>query len=144
MSLNTPTDTDIQWLFDIVYPKMNRSPDHRDTCIYQLTNIQLIFKRYKNDANTTLQHLTAIPGIGLTIASCLIFSANTDSMVPFDQFTMGYSLELKILKDANISDNYDSYSQKIIQYIQKNNINTILDFVIEAGKNSQYGYPPEG
>jgi hypothetical protein len=42
-------------------------------------------------------------GVGLVIASGLVFACNTDSMVPFDKYTMGWALELRIIPDNKIS-----------------------------------------
>jgi len=144
MPLKTPSEVDICWLFDNVWPAMEYAPMHRDRCISQLSLIQQVFHHNNHKGDVLLLELDAIQGIGLTIASGLIFSANRDHMVPFDKWTTGYALELNILQDANISqNNYVKYSSRILKYIQNSSgLNTILDFVREAGDNCQFPFEP--
>jgi hypothetical protein len=144
MSLNIPKETDIVWLFDEVWPLMKYSAMHRDQCRSQYSLITQIFKKHKNNGDLLLNTLTSVNGIDLTIGSGLIYSANTDSMVPFDQWTTGYALELHILPNATISRNYTKYCSLIETYVKRSSqLKTILDFVLEAGDNCQFPYDPE-
>ncbi len=144
MPLKTPSEINIRWLFDDVWPAMAYAPVHRDRCISQLSKIQQVFHHNNHNGDLLLLDLDAIEGIGLTIGSGLIFSANQDHMVPFDKWTIGYALELNILQDANISqNNYVKYSSQILKHIQNSSgLNTILNFVREAEENCQFPFEP--
>jgi hypothetical protein len=145
MSLVIPKKTDIIWLFDVVWPAMAYSTMNRDQCISQYSQITQIFQSHKNNGDLLLNTLTSVNGIGLTIGSGLIYSANTDSMIPFDKWTTGYALELRILSDAFISKgNYSKYSSLIVKYVKKSSqLKTILDFVREAGDKCQFPFDPQ-
>jgi hypothetical protein len=84
--------------------------------------------------------------VGLVISSGLIFTANRETMVPFDKYTMGWALELKIVPDNKISrdNNYTTYSRNVVGYIQKStDLHSVLDFVREADCMCQFPLSPE-
>src|SRR5947209_672914 len=97
---------------------MERSAVHRDHCLAQLDQIAEVFRENPDDADDVLQGLIMIDGIGPVIASGLIFTANRDRFVPFDRYTMGYALELRILPNHQITTgNYSRYSGLVLRYL---------------------------
>jgi len=142
---NQLTRQDILWLFDEVWPRMEYAPIHRDRCLDRLQVINSLFRRYSN-ANDLLRALDALDDVGLVIGSGLIFIANRETMVPFDKYTMGWALQLKIIPDNKISrdNNYTVYSNKVVGYAQKRtDLHSVLDFVREANDKCQFPLSPE-
>ena len=139
-----PSRQDIIFLFDDLWPLMKHSAIHRDKCLTQINTINFLFQRYGQNLDELLKELTALPDIGLVIASGLIFSANRSTMVPFDKYTIGWALQLKIIPDNKISaNNYVNYSTKIVSYINNSShLKTLIDFVREARNKVQFPIPP--
>ena len=138
-----PTQQDVIWLFDVVWPCMEYAAAYRDKCLAQLLQIQELFAQ-SNNFNTLLNHLDVLPDIGLVIGTGLIFCVNQDTMVPFDKYTTGWALELKVIPDNFISQgNYISYSRKVADYVASSKLRSILEFVREAQKKTAYPCPPE-
>jgi hypothetical protein len=124
---------------------MEYAPIHRDKCLARLEIINSILKQHTN-INDILRALDAMEDIGLVIASGLIFTANKETMVPFDKYTTGYALQLNIIPDVKISggNNYTDYSRKVHEYIQKRaDLTSVLDFVRQADDNCQFPLSPE-
>jgi hypothetical protein len=139
------TTQDIIWLFDEVWSRMEYAPIHRDKCLDRLKIINSLFRQCSN-INELLRALDTVEDIGLVIASGLIFTTNREAMVPFDKYTMGWALELKIIPDNKISrnDNYTDYSKKVHAYIQtREDLHSMLDFVREADDRCQFPLSPE-
>ena len=144
--ISEPTLEDILWLFDELWPLMEYSRSHRDKMIGMQNEIASCFQGWASDANQLLKALDNLDGIGLVIASGLIFSANRNTMVPFDQYTTGWCLEKDILPDHYISreENYANYCGRVLDYVQNSpHLNAVLDFVREAARESQFPFPPE-
>lgn len=139
------TVQDIIFLFDDLWPEMEYSAVHRDECLAQIDQINAIFQRHQQDFNELLQALSTIPGIGLVIGSGLIFSANRDTMIPFDKYTTGWALELGIIPDNRISaENYVNYSSGVQDHIRNSeHLSDIVDFVREARVRTQFPIAPE-
>ncbi len=136
----------IIFLFDVVWPRMLYSSVFRDKCLARLPVINSLFEQYSSDANKLLLTLDTLPDVGLVIGSGLIYSANRNSMVPFDKWTMGWALELRIIPDNKISagKNYTRYCENIVSYIkQSDHLKSIFDFVREAEVKAQFECPPE-
>ncbi len=140
------TAQDIEWLFDVVWPRMEYAALHRDSSLARLGSINRLFAIDADDPDTLLRELVTLDGIGLVIGSGLIFAANRETMIPFDKFTMGWALELRIIPDNRISTprNYATYCRKIIEYIeQSDHLDDVLSFVLEADAQAQFPFPPE-
>ena len=73
---------------------MDRSSAHRDRMIGVQDEISSCFQEWASEPNQLLKALDNLDGVGLVIASGLIFSANRNTMVPFDQYTTGWCGEL--------------------------------------------------
>ena len=144
--INQPDLEDICFLFDVLWPGMDRSSAHRDRMIGIQNEISNCFQESASDSNQLLKALDNLEGVGLVIASGLIFSANRDAMVPFDQYTTGWCLEKNILPDHYISlgENYADYCARVSAYVQEApHLNTILEFVREAAIESRFPISPE-
>lgn len=139
------TVQDIVFLFDDLWPEMMYSANRRDECITRIQQINSLFQMHQQNFDYLLNALDELPGIGLVIASGLIFSANRDTMVPFDKYTTGLALELGVIPDNRISaNNYVNYSNRIIDYITNSgHLSNVVDFVREALSNTQYPIAPE-
>ena len=105
------TESDISYLFDDLWPVMPYSQNHKSNCLNQLKPIQNYFSKYPLNENhiDLLNGLDSLDGIGLTIASGLIWSANRENRVPFDKYTTTYAIELKLIRTEKISTNYINY-----------------------------------
>ena len=125
---------------------MEYSPVHRDRMIGMQDVISSCFQEWATDPNQLLRALDNLDGVGLVIASGLIFSANRNTMVPFDQYTTGWCLEKNILPDHYISleENHANYCGRVSDYVQNSpRLNSVLDFVREAASESQFPIPPK-
>ncbi|WP_299097882.1 hypothetical protein [uncultured Winogradskyella sp.] len=110
--------SDILYLFDELWPLMPYAQDHKRNCLEQLKPIENYFAKYslKENHDELLIGLDSLDGIGLTIASGLIWSAHRKDRVPFDKYTMTYALELKLLRTEKISNDYIEVSEIIKEY----------------------------
>jgi len=123
---------DIVYLFDELWPFMPYATEHKRKCLEQFEKIQDLFKRYKPKNHDELfWDLEALPGIGITIASGLIWSGYEDRRVPFDRYTTSYALKLHIIRTNNIWHNYLEYCSNIKSYCEEQDYD-IEDFVREA------------
>ena len=140
-----PTVQDIIFLFDDLWPEMEYSAAYRDSCLAQINQINAMFQRHQQNFDDLLNELDSLPGIGLVIASGLIFCANRATMVPFDKYTTGWALELRIIPDNRISaNNYVDYSSRIRDYIRNSeHLSDIVDFVREARVSTYFAIAPE-
>ena len=131
----TITKTDIERLFDDLWPAMLYAHENRLNCLTQFHSIQNYFKK-SVDHNLLLKNLCSLNGIGITIGTGLIWSAFPETRVPFDKYTLTYALQKKIIRTNNVSENYVSYSQKIKDFCDEFTIDerlyNIEDFVREA------------
>ena len=144
--INTPGITAIEWLFNEIWPLMEGSQGHLARMIGKQNSITRAFEEFGNDPSQLLRALDAMPDVGLVIASGLIFSANPDDFVPFDQYTMGWAISENIVPDNYISKgcNYVEYSAAIKEYVKnRSDLDSILDFVREASQKGQFGIAPE-
>lgn len=140
--INPITQQDMAWLFDTLWPWMKRAASHHANCLAQFNVIEGLFRAYRNDPDALLLQLDNLKGIGLVIASGLIFSSNRDSFIPFDRYTMGWALRLGIIPDHYISQGtYAKYSQMIVAYINRvKHLDSIFSFVREAEITAK-GFP---
>ncbi|WP_430412943.1 hypothetical protein [Kordia sp.] len=102
------TKSDILYLFDNLWPVMPYAQEHKRNCLAQIKPIENYFAKYplNENHNELLNGLDSLDGIGLTIASGLIWSANRKTRVPFDKYTTTYALELKLIRTEKISTDY--------------------------------------
>ena len=124
------TKTNIEILFDELWPGMLYVSDHRLNCLTQFDSIQNYFKK-NSDQNVLLGNLCSLEGIGLTIGTGLIWTVYPDTRVPFDKYTLTYALQKEIIRTDNISENYTLCSEKVKKYCDKKQW-TIKNFVREA------------
>ena len=108
LMINTPGITAIEWLFNAIWPLMEGSQGHLARMIGKQNSITRAFEEFGNDPSQLLRALDAMPDVGLVIASGLIFSANPDDFVPFDQYTMGWAISENIVPDNYISKGCNS------------------------------------
>jgi hypothetical protein len=108
---------DIHHLFDELWPAMHASNSHKQHCINILPYIESCFRKWGDNYDFLLDGLSSLDGIGLTIASGLIWSTDRLEAVPFDKFTMTYALTERILRNEHISGGrYADACQKILAY----------------------------
>ena len=141
-----PSESNTKYLFDEIWPLMEGSQGHLARMIGKQNSITRAFEEFGNDPSQLLRALDAMPDVGLVIASGLIFSANPDDFVPFDQYTMGWAISENIVPDNYISKgcNYVEYSAAIKEYVKnRSDLDSILDFVREASQKGQFGIAPE-
>jgi hypothetical protein len=124
-------------LFDYLWPAMTLASGHKATCIEKLSAINNCFIKFKDDHDKLLASLSSLDGIGLTIASGLIWSYYPHNRVPFDKYTVTYAIDLKIIPSENISSNYTKYSEKIKEFCSEYIDYTIEDFVRQAMEEMQ-------
>lgn len=129
------TKADIEMLFDDLWPMMYHSKIHKQNCLNSLVAIQHYFK-ISTDDNILLKNLRSLDGIGLTIASGLIWSVNQYSRVPFDKYTLTFALVNKIIPSEYISKDYINNCLKVTQFCEQFEIDgrayDVRDFVREA------------
>ncbi|HKB42003.1 MAG TPA: hypothetical protein VKD72_36585 [Gemmataceae bacterium] len=142
--MNTPGPTHIRFLFDQLWPEMEYSPVHCDRCLANLDRITEVFRENPDDPEGVLQGLLEIEDIGPVIASGLIFSANRDRFVPFDKYTMGYALELRILSDRRITTgNYGRCSASVVDYVAGHPEVGDIEGFVRAARHTQFPFSPE-
>ncbi len=126
----------IDFLFDQLWTRMNGRELAREKCYENIDTIVNKFKIHQKDFDKLLASLTSLEGIGLVIASGLIFMAFPNDAVPFDKYTMGYSLRQGILRNNKISGSrYSSACKEVVRYIDNTqHINDIWGFVRAAGE----------
>lgn len=109
---------DIYYLFEDLWPMMLYAHDHKRNCIAQFKAIENYFVKYpqNTDHNILLNSLRTLDGIGITIASGLIWSAHRIERVPFDKYTLTYSLEKRILQTDKISNDYIGACERVKEY----------------------------
>lgn len=137
-------NTDITWLFNEVWPGMEGAAGHRENCLAALPRLNAIIQANTADPDSALVDLASIPGVKWVIASGLLFASAPKVMVPFDKYTMGWALELGILKSHVISKGkYSDASRRVVAYVERSPwLNEILDFVREAS-STQTPFAPE-
>ena len=132
------TKTNIENLFDDLWPGMLYAYDHKLNCLSQLNSIQNYFKK-SSDHNVLLKNLCSLDGIAVTIGTGLIWSVFPDTRVPFDKYTLTFALQRKLVRTDKISEKYVQHSQKIKIFCDEFTIDkrryTIKDFVREAWKS---------
>ena len=131
--------SDILYLFEELWPLMPYTEKHKINCLTRFKIIESYFAKYscKENHNELLKGLNSLEGIGLTIASGLIWSVYRKDRVPFDKYTMTYALELKLLRTEIISDDYIGACDIIKKYcdglkFENESAYEIEDFVREA------------
>lgn len=141
---------DVRYLFDELWPMMHGSELHKQNCIAHFKQVESCFRKWEGDFDSLLRGLDSIDGIGLTIASGLIWSVYPDEAVPFDKYTMTYALTVEILATNNISDDkYAAACKKVVAYCEGFTCTEedgtarayeIQDFVVDAMQEMQ-DYP---
>lgn len=123
----------IHRLFNKLWPGMRVSTSHRDHCLKILPQLESYFKKWGSDLDSLLDCLASLDGIGLTIASGLIWSVYPGTAVPFDKWTMSYALGERILTTPQISKgNYTKACRKIIAHCNESL------WTKESGKDVRY------
>jgi hypothetical protein len=97
------TRDDIIYLFENLWPMMYRSKQHMQNCLDQFEAIESCFKKWTWDWDSLMDDLVKIHGIGPTIASGLIWVTNRNNAVPFDKFTMTYTIKLGLIHSNKIT-----------------------------------------
>jgi endonuclease III-like uncharacterized protein len=120
---------------------MPYAEEHKHKCLDQRKSIENYFVKYPKieDHNELLYGLLSLSGIGLTVASGLIWSAHRNLRVPFDKYTATYALKLKLMRSERISSNYIRFCESIKEYCDRNKY-TIEDFVRISMKEMEYSY----
>lgn len=122
----------INRLFLDLWPAMPYCNINHQLCLSQSDKIESRFGEHGKDFDKLLQSLIKINGIGLTIASGLIWSVYRNEAVPFDKYTMAHALSKGILRSAIISTGrYTKACQKIVEYCIKKEDETQMSFTIE-------------
>ena len=129
------TKANIEMLFDDLWPMMYNAKIHKQNCVDSLAAIQHYFE-ISSDDNILLKNLRSIDGIGLTIATGLIWSVNQYSRVPFDKYTLTFAIVNEIIPSEHISNDYIKNCKKVTQFCDQFEIDgrkyCVRDFVREA------------
>ena len=132
------TKSDIHYLFEDLWPKMPYAQEHKRNCLNKWSSIQNYFEKYNSPEqhNDLLVGLDSLDGIGITIGTGLIWSAHRLDRVPFDKYTLTYSIQQKVIKTEKISTNYIEISEQLKEFCDGFEIDgrnyQIEDFVREA------------
>lgn len=134
------TEKKAMYIFDVLWSGMDFCEEHRQNCLSQYPLIEKQFIKHKLDFDTLLDELIKYEGIGITIASGLIWKAYPGSAVPFDKWTTTWCVVKKYIRSANISDDYKSISKQIIKQLKarRKPIN-VEQFVREARIELEHG-----
>ena len=126
--------SNIYTLFDDLWPGMLYMQQHKVNCINQYSSINNYFLKYSDDHNKLLKGLCTLDGVGLTIASGLIWSVYPEERVPFDKYTFTYALFKRIIRTEEISNDYVGNSLRVKEYCNSfvKKKYTIESFVREA------------
>ena len=128
------TAQQIRWLFDEIWPVMLHAAGHRDSCIRRLSEINAAFSNHPNDPDAIFGALDAIDGIGVVIASGLMFASDPSSYVPFDKWTTGLALQQRFIRTNVISPSYSKFSNAVLSKLPPGV--TVLDFVRSANAST--------
>jgi hypothetical protein len=96
----------IDILFKDLWPKMKGCEEHHNNCLKQYSLIEKLFILHGRNWNKLLIALDSLDGIGITIASGLIWAAYPNKAVPFDKYTTTYCLNEKWIKTEKVSNDY--------------------------------------
>ncbi len=127
------TEKKAMYIFDVLWSGMDYVQEHRQNCLNLYPQIEKQFIKHRLDFNALLEELIKYDGIGITIATGLIWKAYPGSAVPFDKWTTTWCVVKKYIRSANISDDYKAISKQIIKELKsrKKPIN-VEQFVREA------------
>ena len=140
-----PTKSDIDCLFDVLWTQMEWHNTHKANVENLLEDINQVFDECGDNFDQLLDKLDAFDGIGPTLASGIIFACHQDRAVPFDDYTMGYALEKRILRSDKItSGHYRSACDAILKYIEEDpSLGSVEEFVRTAADHAQFPTPPK-
>lgn len=96
-----------------IWGGMHGVQGHHANCRAHSTEIVGAFET-GNSANEVLAKLLHIEGIGLTIATGILWAAYPDDYVPFDKKTMGYCLSQRWLRSDLITSDYEKVCKKVV------------------------------
>lgn len=137
----------ITWLFDDFWPTMEGRVAHRARCLELARDLTDEFARHGNDYDTLLRVLNGYPGIGPTLASGLIYAYDCTlevpiGAVPFDRYTMGHAIALRIVGSPCITGSgYLRACKSVVRYVRKEGLPNVEAFVRQADKTT-YPLPP--
>lgn len=136
------TEKKIVYLFDEVWPAMEYCAENRNNCLSLFPLIEKQFLKHKLDFDSLLEELIKYDGIGITIATGLIWVSYQGRAVPFDKYTTNWALQKKYIKTNRVSDNYKSICKKIITELKgRRKPIKVFDFIREARQEVEYlGY----
>ncbi len=135
----------LNYLFKDVWPAMEGCAVNKKRCIAHAKDIVDAINNHLADADKMLPCLIEIEGIGVTIGTGIIHAFYPEEFVPFDKYTTGYAIGKRIIGGKDVSKNFTKYSQKVVSYIndKREDIESILEFVREAGSNTAFPISPE-
>jgi len=87
---------------------------HHANCRAHSDEIAQVFEA-RQSANEVLMGLLHVEGVGLTIATGLLWAAYPDTYVPFDKKTMGYCLSQMWLPTDLITSDYEKVCGKVLE-----------------------------
>lgn len=127
----------IIYLFDNLWPHLENCIQHRETCMQLYPKIQFQFIENCHSFDSLLYSLMKYDGIGISIATGLIWTAYPNRAVPFDRYTTSWCLHKKYIQSNNISENYSNVCSKVIKAlkVRKKPI-TVEELFREAFKRS--------
>ena len=130
-------------LFDELWPEMPFFAENKANCIDKFEAIEKCFRKFKDiDDNALLESLCALDGIGVTIASGLIWTVDQEARVPLDRFTYTYALFNEWIPGLKLKGNYVKFSEKICAACKAKNM-SIEAFVREAREKLKQKSIPE-
>ncbi len=127
------TEKKIVYLFDEVWQTMEYCHDRRADCLRQYSLIHKQFVKHKLNFNSFLHALLQYDGIGITIATGLIWVAYPGRAVPFDKYTTTWCLQKGYIKTPKVSSNYKKICADVIAKLKaQRKTMTVEEFVREA------------
>lgn len=92
---------------------MHGAQGHHANC---RTHSDEIVQAFETSAspNEVLSKLVHVEGIGLTIATGILWAAYPDQYVPFDKKTMGYCLRRELVRSDRITSDFEKVCKKVV------------------------------
>jgi hypothetical protein len=133
----------INYLFEEIWPEMDGRVIHQHNCIKSYDKIERIFVNHKLNFNDLLRALVELNGIGLTIATGLIWCSYPNRAIPFDKYTLSFCIKYQWINSNCISKDYSSVCKKVLKGIKEYQFDDgspyrVIDMVREAMDEMKY------
>ena len=93
---------------------MHGSVGHHSNCLEHIDEIVASFKS-SGTADEVVSKLVHVEGIGVTIATGILWAFDPAKYVPFDKKTTGYCLTMKWMHTVNLRLGYERICRRIVE-----------------------------